>query len=1036
MGRDSLIKLAFIAGIVLMSFWPTLADDNPTTDVVPTVAVLDLEAGAKTPGQWLAGAPEFIEMSLQKAGVATLERRQIRLVLGERGVWQSGLISPENVTTARLPLPGFFIEGSLRQVATNRFSIEVSLVHARTATLEASFTETGVYPEEWVPALGNIARQAATRLLKMQSVPFQPTEPEAISWVPESAFKFFQGIERYGACDYGDALASFHELRMDDRNSKPAWLWEARCYKQCGLPDQADLILRKLRLADLPVASNALGVGRPVVAVLAMKGIDPEVQMQVAQRLADSGKFAVFDPAWIGATAREIDLQLTGEMAASLNDQSIWLAVDSAILLDVVSDGNDKNKSLRLRQQNLLSGKITYEASLKLNGSNPKSLWQRLAGQFLEGGTPPVAADIPLRMRTEPDERSLEDSPTTVLAKALRLVQRNPSDPKWLIGLADCYSPWVNGLNYLNGRRQYPMDYYQKLLCLDRVINEIEQNKEQPRASFWLASALWRKRVTRESQPWKQMIEGDRWQVSFNEEFKPLRDWFPQSEDTIALQQSTNSAQAPAQYLKSVFHPSTTTTVPSETAAEAAKSDAIQNTLFELRRQVQQTNYVKAYTLFWILQQLGASQDTLNNAFPQIQQVYDAQENLFREFNRQTEKMDSSGRLTDTSERMMQSCSAELRMYAIRTLADAVEKREGHSARIRFLCNQVQSWLEDFGPMADSSTLSWVQDQLLMTFWKDANKMSDARQYQDSERCYQIIHDAEYVPQAKRLTAAYDLAGDDFKQQHYFEATELLREIVKQTENNPVRPDRAYTGSYDDLHQLAFSLLKKARLFGDAKLDMKRCCGSVTNVEVSDTEENRETEKLFREWENVPSNPESGSEKDRRRAALVARGSAILPVLIQKLEKNEGTTWQLMRVFTDLGPQAAPAIPYVAPLVSGLDHGTAMNALDALSKIGRPAACTLPILILTAEQEDPYLRVNAEWAIRKVGVAPPRVVPCLAQLLDHPNPDVRLRAAKAVIASAKLPRKNFSGKKDDELVAAVRNWWQESGSKQTWELEP
>ena len=1032
---SSLIKLAFLACIALLPVWPTLADGTPTSDVVQTVAVLDLEARDETPKQWLVGAQEFIELGLQKAGVATLERRQIRLILGERGLWQSGLISPENITAAKLPLPNFFIEGSFRQIATNRFSIDILLVHARTATLEASFTETGVYPDEWVPALGNIARQAAMRLLKAQSVPFQPTESEAISWVPESAFKFFQGIEQYGAGDYGGALASFHELRVDDRNSKPAWLWEARCYKKCGLPEQADLILRKLRLTDLPVANNTLDVDHPVVAVLAMKGIDPEVKVQVAQHLADSGKIAVFDPAWIGATAREIDLQLTGEMAAPLNDQSIWLAVDSVILLDVVSDGNDKNKSLRLRQQNLLSGKITYEASLKLDGSNPNSLWQRLAGQFLEGGTFHVTADTSSRMRTEPDEPSLEDSPTTALAKVLRLMQRNPSDPKSLIGLADCYSPWVNGLNYLNGRRQYPMDYYQKLLCLNRVVGEIEKNKEQPRASFWLASALWRKRVTRESQPWKQLIEGDRWKLSFDEEFQPLCEWFPQSEDTVALQQFTNSAQAPVQYLKNVFHPSATTTMPSETAAEAAKSDAIQNTLFELRRQVQQTNYVKAYTLFYILAQLGASQDTLNSAFPQIQQVYDAQQTLFQEFNRQTEKLDSSGRLTDANERMMRSCNPELRMYAIRTLADAVETKEGRSARTRFLCDQVESWLEDFGPMTDSSTWSWVRDQLLLTLWKDANEMSDARQYQDAERCYQIIYEAEYVPQAKRLTAAYDFACDDYKQQHYFEATELLREIVKQTENNPVRVDRAYTGSYDDLHQLAFSLLKKARLFGDAKLDMERCCGSVTNIEVPDTEENRETEKLFREWESVSSNAESVSEKDRRRAALVARGSVILPVLIRELEKGGTTTWQLMRVFADLGPQAAPAIPYIAPLASSLDHGIAVNALDALSKIGRPAACTQPILILAAEQEDSYLRMNAEWAIRKVGVAPLRVVPCLAQLLDHPNPAVRLRAAKAIIASAKLPRKNLSGKKGDELVAAVRKWWQESGSKQTWEFE-
>ena len=66
--------------------------------------------------------------------------------------------------------------------------------------------------------------------------------------------------------------------------------------------------------------AGTAGVGRAaLVAVLALGGVSPQTKWKLSQLLADSGKVAVFDSAWIGATAREVDLQLTGEMASPAN---------------------------------------------------------------------------------------------------------------------------------------------------------------------------------------------------------------------------------------------------------------------------------------------------------------------------------------------------------------------------------------------------------------------------------------------------------------------------------------------------------------------------------------------------------------------------------------------------------------------------------------------------------------------------------------------------------------------------------------------
>ena len=1015
-----------LASACLVAGWAATAATNSV--VVPDF-VVEMPAPDR---ERVEGAADFLEMALQREGVATLERRQIRLLLGERNLWREGVISSATIRSAQLPLPEFFVQGTVHGNGSNHFSVSIALVNAQTATLVSAFAGEGVFPNDWAGALDGIARQVADRLHQDHRPLPSQNRFECITWIPETACKFFKGIERYAGGDYGGALALFHELRVDDRDSKLAWLWEARCYKQCGLFEQAGLILNKMRLND-EARHGSVDFNRPVVAVLALSGVSPQTKWKLSQLLADSGKVVVFDPAWIGATAREVDLQLTGEMALPANVGSIWLAVDDVILLDVVAGTGGRGHSLRLRRQDLLSGKIIFETFEPANPASDGQAAQRLAENFLKGGSlrqPKNKLPIENLFLPEPGPH---DSPSAALAKAVNLVQKNPSDLRYRIGLADCISPWTGGLNYIGNSRQYPVDYYLKMLCLDQVISAVEKKKDQPEASFWLASALCRKHATRMGQPWKGIIEGDRWRVPYEQEFRPLREWFPQGVDYAVFQQLTNHDQPPSRYLQSVF-----STVPGDNPQDGQISRDAQiridgELLADLSRFARQTNYFRAFELYWCLLRRGVSNSKLNEAFPNLGTVYDDQQRYFREFNGQTNKFDQRGQLTPASRNMMSSCNAELRMFALRSLMEAAEKELSPAAGTAVMREQVGAYLEDFGAMASMDGNLGVELNQLLMCWRKANDQSANKYYEDAKGFYEIIHQSPYVGQAKRLTAAYDLATDYYAQKKFFEASELLKEIMTETEHGSMQFDRAYTGG-GDLRDSAFTLLKKVRLYGDAELDMNQCCGPSPQIQKPSAEEAARIESLFHQWANAGTpGSELGEEKARTRAALASHGQAVLPLLIRELELGKVARWQLFWMFSELGPNAAPAIESILPFVGGSDRNDGLGAMNTLIKIGRPtASCSIPILIATAEQDDPYLRLSAEETIRVLSPAPSRTIPYLARLLYHQNPAICRRSAKAIVVTAGLSGPGYAEKTGEDLVLAVRKWWEETGGKIDW----
>jgi hypothetical protein len=290
---------------------------------------------------------------------------------------------------------------------------------------------------------------------------------------------------------------------------------------------------------------------------------------------------------------------------------------------------------------------------------------------------------------------------------------------------------------------------------------------------------------------------------------------------------------------------------------------------------------------------------------------------------------------------------------------------------------------------------------------------------------FDAIRHNDALPARNRLTAAYDLAHAQYQQARPFEALELLKELLQQTEGTGTLIARKTSWTSGQVEGAAFDLLRKIRLYTDERTDFARCCGEPAPVPAPDPALAKEMNQLFDQlWKDFKA---GGAEGQAVREKLLAQKDRVMPVFLYKLWKGEDAQ-SLLAFCSDLGTNAAAAVPYLPRYVCYCeDFPQVNNALGAFGGIGKPAACATPLLILAAEGTTSVY--NAEASLRRIGPAPKSVMPYLARLLYHQNPGVCLRAAKAIIASAGLGNRHFP---EQNAVESVANWWEEEGCKQEW----
>ena len=459
----------------------------------PRVAVLDSPAT----GEGWVGLADFIEAGLQKEGVATYDRRCLRLLLAERELSRSGVVDLNTARLAQLPAVDLFVRGQVQPAGTNRFALTLEAVRAADAVVAVSLQAEGRYPQEWLPALERLLREMSGRLRGNQPAGGVAPPGRAITWMPEASLWLFRGLECYARGDYPQAILAFGKARHWDRNFRLAWLWESRSYQRAGFPAQARRVLEAGHLSDQPIGQ---AMRRPIFAVVAGKGVTVEEKQEFTRQLAGSGKVSVLDPRWIGASAAEADLQLSGEMAARTEARNAWLVVDQAVFLERTGPASGEGV-FRARQQDVATGQVWLRAEA---AATPNGLG-RLARQFLD--------------RDKRDDRMNDQTPEAQEAKALPVslpfnraevelsrslarALRNPGDVRSLLAAADACLAWESEALYYNGQRERGVEWRVREEFLAQAVEEIRRNPGQKDAPFWLASALWRQRYTPEVGVW------------------------------------------------------------------------------------------------------------------------------------------------------------------------------------------------------------------------------------------------------------------------------------------------------------------------------------------------------------------------------------------------------------------------------------------------------------------------------------------------------------------------------------------------------
>jgi len=291
----------------------------------------------------------------------------------------------------------------------------------------------------------------------------------------------------------------------------------------------------------------------------------------------------------------------------------------------------------------------------------------------------------------------------------------------------------------------------------------------------------------------------------------------------------------------------------------------------------------------------------------------------------------------------------------------------------------------------------------------------------------EYIHEDASLPMDKRLTATYDLALREQAQGNAFEALDMLKDVLRQSEGTglPLKRNNIWSQS---IESAAFDALRKTRIYAGADGDICNCCGKVPDdppqKPVNYDEVNRKLEQLWKQQigEAGTTNPPIGQQ-------LLADRNDFFPAILYKLRTGQEVSHTLI-FCADLGTNALPALPVVVQIIlRGEPFQDYNNALSALGALGPAAGCAKPLLILARENAD---NGNFNYALKRIGPAPRRVMPLLAQLLHHKNPEICKLAAKAVMETANSGVQ-FQNLSEEQQVVQIRKWWEETGSRQHWD---
>jgi tetratricopeptide (TPR) repeat protein len=867
-------------------------------------------------------------------------------------------------------------------------------------------------------------------------VPSVRSEFETLTWLPEAALPFFKGLDYYARGNRPLAIAWFRSAFARDPHFDQARLWEARACRELGFSALADSALVPVKPEARPTPTNR--GSSPVLAVIGGETLPATGRAAFVRALAQSGRFNLFDPASIVATSREIDLQLTGQMAAPLNGRNVWLVVDSVVWIAPAGDAR-----LMARQHDLLSGRLLRRVEVPLVGMTGEGAVAALAEAFLQT-QPALVVPLSADNETEPTERAEPDggdSPELAFAKALLLARAQPGRARPWIALSDSYSDWAA-----------------RTWLLDQAIAAIDGDRGQPDAPFLLGSALWRKRKM-VRYAWSYSRAAEYHENPLANDLAPLLEWFPNSDDARSASAEitrkaglyTYSWPKDWRYLNGVYGgavppvPPPNAHFPTEPAVtDAQRQDRLDEYLREGRT-----------ALAWQVVNSLRTPDTAS-VRPQFRQIYETllaavlrEDRDFQTFTNACAQKQNP-RALELGQSLLHCALRQQRLEVIVKCGALLNTARGFLGQFEFVFTQAQQYRKDFlldpvtGTPGENINYRLEGNPPVATRWTthgtdygfacvmgDLAETARARGRPNlAAQVFEVLRNDETLPLRNRLTAAHDLALMEHEQGRHFEALEMLKDALRQTEGTSLPVARKESWSSERIETLAFEALRKVRLYTGAEADVCGCCGEMPRALPSKPDNFDKMDRLLGElWKQTTGGV--GADNRSVKQQLLECKDELLPVILYKLRHDQEVSHMLL-FCGQLGTNAAVALPVIVQFVC---HGERFedynNALWALGGIGKPAACAKPLLILA--MEDSRSVFNAKYAMRRVGTAPRSAMPHLAQLLEHKNAAICEQAARAMVETVNLDMSALDGKSGGPLILALRQWWEEQGAKQEWE---
>ncbi len=174
-------------------------------------------------------------------------------------------------------------------------------------------------------------------------------------------------------------------------------------------------------------------------------------------------------------------------------------------------------------------------------------------------------------------------------------------------------------------------------------------------------------------------------------------------------------------------------------------------------------------------------------------------------------------------------------------------------------------------------------------------------------------------------------------------------------------------------------------------------CKRKRKLETWEKREQRYEDKTPEEWVKLIQNPRQVVRREAARR-LIYGGEEVVPMLIEAFEKNKrgGVRLSIARVFGDMGPTAAPAVPALCQALKDKNWAERDVAAETLGKVRSNPEETLPALTDALKDTESRVRIKAAEAIARLRPNAPDIIAALIENLEDEDENVRANTCDAL----------------------------------------